>query len=71
LVAFVVVLFGEVMPKVWATQNNLQFAYYTSGIVEIVHLLSAGSASGPFKIRRPGKILWQQKIGIQPGEAGL
>ena len=39
LVAFVVVLFGEVMPKVWATQNNLQFAYYTSGIVEIVHLL--------------------------------
>jgi gliding motility-associated protein GldE len=39
LVVFVVVLFGEVMPKVWATQNNLQFAYYTSGIVEIVHLL--------------------------------
>ena len=39
LVAFVVILFGEVMPKVWATQNNLQFAYYTSGIVEIVHLL--------------------------------
>jgi gliding motility-associated protein GldE len=39
LVAFVVVLFGEVMPKVWATQNNLQFAYYTSGIVEIIHLL--------------------------------
>jgi gliding motility-associated protein GldE len=39
LVAFVMVLFGEVMPKVWATQNNLQFAYYTSGIVEIIHLL--------------------------------
>jgi putative hemolysin len=39
LVSFVVVLFGEVMPKVWATQNNLQFAYYTSGIVELVHLL--------------------------------
>ena len=27
------------MPKVWATQNNLQFAYYTSGIVELIHLL--------------------------------
>src|SRR5882724_2956422 len=39
LVAFVMILFGEVMPKVWATQNNLQFAYYTSGIVEIIHLL--------------------------------
>ena len=39
LVCFVVVLFGEVMPKVWANQNNLQFAYYTSGIVELVHLL--------------------------------
>jgi putative hemolysin len=39
LVAFVVILFGEVMPKVWASQNNLQFAYYTSGVVEIIHLL--------------------------------
>ena len=39
LVSFVVVLFGEVMPKIWATQNNLQFAYYTSGIIELVHLL--------------------------------
>jgi gliding motility-associated protein GldE len=39
LVAFVVILFGEVMPKVWASQNNLQFAYYTSGVVELTHLL--------------------------------
>lgn len=39
LVAFVVILFGEVMPRVWATQNNLQFAYYTSGVVELTHLL--------------------------------
>jgi putative hemolysin len=39
LVTFVIVLFGEVMPKVWANQNNLQFAYYTSGIVEIIYLL--------------------------------
>lgn len=39
LVGFVILLFGEVMPKVWATQNNLQFAYYTSGIIELVHLL--------------------------------
>ena len=39
LVGFVMILFGEVMPKIWATQNNLQFAYYTSGVVELVHLL--------------------------------
>lgn len=39
LVGFVVILFGEVMPKVWAIQNNLQFAYYTSGVVELIHLL--------------------------------
>ena len=39
LVGFVMLLFGAVMPKIWATQNNLQFAYYTSGIIELVHLL--------------------------------
>lgn len=39
LIAFVMILFGEVMPRIWATQNNLQFAYYTSGIIELVHLL--------------------------------
>jgi putative hemolysin len=39
LIGFVIILFGEVMPKIWATQNNLQFAYYTSGIIELVHLL--------------------------------
>ena len=33
------VLFGEVLPKVWATQNNLRFAYNASYIVEIIHYL--------------------------------
>ena len=37
LIGFVMILFGEVMPKIWAIQNNLQFAYYTSGVIEIVH----------------------------------
>jgi putative hemolysin len=37
LIGFVIILFGEVMPKIWAIQNNLQFAYYTSGIIEIIH----------------------------------
>src|SRR6201991_213528 len=39
LIGFVMILFGHIMPKIWATQNNLQFAYYTSGIIELVHLL--------------------------------
>ncbi|HVU97502.1 MAG TPA: gliding motility-associated protein GldE [Puia sp.] len=39
LIGFVMILFGEVMPKIWATQNNLQFAYYTSGIIELINLL--------------------------------
>ena len=39
LVGFVMILFGQVMPKIWAVQNNLQFAYYTSGVIELVHLL--------------------------------
>jgi gliding motility-associated protein GldE len=33
------VLFGEVLPKVWATQNNLRFAYNASYIVEIIHYI--------------------------------
>jgi putative hemolysin len=39
LIGFVMLLFSEIMPKIWATQNNLQFAYYTSGVIELIHLL--------------------------------
>ncbi len=39
IVSFVLILFGEVMPKVWASQNTLQFAFYTSGVTEIIHLM--------------------------------
>jgi gliding motility-associated protein GldE len=39
LIAFILVFFGEILPKVWATQNNLRFAYSASFIVESVHLL--------------------------------
>jgi putative hemolysin len=39
LVIFFLFLFGEVLPKVWATQNNLRFAYNASYIVEIIHYL--------------------------------
>ncbi len=39
IMAFVIVLFGKILPKVWATQNNLRFAYSTSAVVEGIHLL--------------------------------
>ncbi|HEY8388778.1 MAG TPA: gliding motility-associated protein GldE, partial [Parasegetibacter sp.] len=37
IIAFVLVLFGEVLPKVWATQNNLRFAYSAAGLVSFIH----------------------------------
>jgi putative hemolysin len=39
LIAFVLVFFGRLLPKVWATQNNLRFAYDWSFIIEALHLL--------------------------------
>lgn len=38
----VLVLISEVVPKVWASQNNLRFAYYTAFIVSSVHYLFKG-----------------------------
>jgi gliding motility-associated protein GldE len=39
VIAFILVFFGRLMPKVAATQNNLRFAYGTSFIVETLHLM--------------------------------
>ena len=38
-VTFLLVLFGEILPKVWATQNNIRFAYDWGVVVEGVHLI--------------------------------
>lgn len=38
-IAFVIVLIAKILPKVWATQNYLRFAYATSTVVEGLHLL--------------------------------
>jgi gliding motility-associated protein GldE len=38
----VLVLFAEVLPKVWATQNNLRFAYYSAPLVAVVDYLFKG-----------------------------
>ncbi len=39
VIAFVLVFFGRLLPKVWATQNNLRFAYGSSFVIEALHLL--------------------------------
>jgi len=39
VIAFVLLFFCEVLPKIWATQNNLRFAYGSSFVVEAVHLV--------------------------------
>ncbi len=47
VIAFVMVLITKIFPKVWATQNNLRYAYSTSGIIEALHLL----------LRRPSRYM--------------
>ena len=39
VIAFVLVFAGRILPKVWATQNNLRFAYGASFVIEALHLL--------------------------------
>ncbi|MFL9482185.1 gliding motility-associated protein GldE [Chitinophagaceae bacterium LWZ2-11] len=49
IVTFVLVLFGEVMPKVLATQNNIRFAKDVGPIVELIAYLCKGLSSGLVK----------------------
>ncbi len=42
IIAFVLVFICRVLPKVWATQNTLRFAYTSSALVEGLHLLLGG-----------------------------
>lgn len=39
IIAFVIVFFMRMLPKVWAAQNTLRFAYSVSSVVEALHLL--------------------------------
>jgi len=38
IIAFVLVFIGKILPKIWATQNNLRFAYGSSFVIEALHL---------------------------------
>jgi putative hemolysin len=51
IIASLVILFGEILPKVRATQNNLRSAYESSFLVEVVYYL----------FRRLG--IWMVKMG--------
>lgn len=48
-VSFLLVLFGEVMPKVLATQNNIRFAKDFGGIVQAVSYICKGLSKGLVK----------------------
>jgi putative hemolysin len=39
IMGFMLMLFGEMLPKVWASQHNMRFAYYSSFAVEMVYAL--------------------------------
>lgn len=39
IIAFVLVFVGKILPKLWATQNTLRFAYSSAALVEALHLL--------------------------------
>ncbi len=39
IIGFILIFAGQILPKVWATQNNLRFAYGSAIVVEAVHLL--------------------------------
>jgi gliding motility-associated protein GldE len=39
VIAFTLVFFGRILPKIWATQNNLRFAYGASSVIEGLHLV--------------------------------
>lgn len=42
IIAFILVFFCKVLPKLWASQNTLRFAYTSSALVEGLHLLLRG-----------------------------
>lgn len=65
IIAFVLVFVGKIFPKVWATQNNLRFAYGSSFIAEALHLLLRRISKWMVKLaERIGKRTGGDKTGI-------
>jgi gliding motility-associated protein GldE len=65
IIAFVLLFFCEVLPKIWATQNNLRFAYGSAFAVEAVHLVLRRISKGVVSLANSiGK-----KLGANKSEA--
>ena len=39
IIGFILIFVGQILPKIWATQNNLRFAYGSAVVVETVHFV--------------------------------
>jgi gliding motility-associated protein GldE len=39
IIAFILVFFCNILPKLWASQNTLRFAYTSSALVELLHFV--------------------------------
>jgi putative hemolysin len=39
VIGFLLIFTGKILPKVWATQNNIRFAFNSAFIIEALHLL--------------------------------
>jgi putative hemolysin len=39
VIGFLLIFIGKILPKVWATQNNIRFAFNSAFIIEALHLL--------------------------------
>jgi len=39
VITFVLVFVGKILPKIWATQNNLRFAYGCAFVIEALHMV--------------------------------
>lgn len=45
IIAFILVFFCNILPKLWATQNTLRFAYTSSALVEGLHFILGSLSS--------------------------
>lgn len=64
----VLVLFGEVMPKVLATQNNIRFAKDFGGVIQLIAYLTAGLSK---RMVLYGDVLEKKLSGRANGAYGL
>jgi len=70
LISFILLFFGQVLPRVWAAQNNIRFATYFAWFVSIIHATLepvsdffvelSSSIEGRFFHRQSGVVNYQE-----------